>query len=338
MTQPRERQICLDETPYYHCINRCVRRAFLCGEDNDTGKSFEHRKQWLVDKFTQLAAIFCIDVCAYAVMSNHYHLVLKVNKEQAESLSDVEVAERWYQLFSGHPIVSRWLKNDKLYESELLVVMEIIAKWRERLYEIGWFMRCLNEHVARQANQEDNCKGRFWEGRYKSQALLDEGALLACMMYVDLNPIRAKMADTPEDSDFTSVQQRIKAVKLNKPTNKSDEISTETKLVQPGALLPFSGCLDRESGVDIPFDLLDYLQLIDWTGREIKADKRGAIPRNLSPIFERLGLNQDDWLDIIKDFSRHFTTAAGSELHMKSMAMHTKRTCCRTLKALHLYQ
>ncbi|WP_240352513.1 transposase [Agarivorans sp. Alg241-V36] len=91
MTRAREQQICLDSTPYYHCICRCVRRAYLCGEDRVTGTSFEHRKQWIVDKFTQLTQVFSVEVCAYAVMSNHYHLVLRVNQEQAEQWSGVIV-------------------------------------------------------------------------------------------------------------------------------------------------------------------------------------------------------------------------------------------------------
>ena len=68
MTQARKSQISLSDTPYYHCMGRCVRRAFLCGEDNLTGKDYSHRKDWIIDKLRELAQIFAIDVCAYAVM------------------------------------------------------------------------------------------------------------------------------------------------------------------------------------------------------------------------------------------------------------------------------
>ena len=94
-------------------------------------------------------------------------------------------------------------------DAQVAVVNELIEKWRSRLYEIGWFMRGVNETIARMANEEENQKGRFWEGRYKSQALLDEAAVLTCMAYVDLNPIRANMTDDLVKSDFTSIQQRL---------------------------------------------------------------------------------------------------------------------------------
>ncbi len=105
MTRARYTQVSLDSTSYYHCICRCVRRAFLCGQD------YEHRRQWVVDRLAVLAKVFAIDLCAYAVMSNHYHVVLRINRNKALSWTDEEVAERWMKLFSGPLIVKRWVKG-----------------------------------------------------------------------------------------------------------------------------------------------------------------------------------------------------------------------------------
>jgi REP element-mobilizing transposase RayT len=212
MTRPRSQLVSLSDTPWYHVVSRCVRRAFLCGEDAATGRNFDHRRGWIEARIRQLASVFTIDVAAYAVMSNHYHIVLKVDRERAESLSEDDVLERWSRIFTGPMLVQRYLdpeKRDALGEAELDRVREDAAVYRERLADLSWYMRVLNEGIARLANQEDGVKGRFWEGRFKSQALLDEEALLAAMAYVDLNPIRAGMAETPEESDYTSVQARL---------------------------------------------------------------------------------------------------------------------------------
>ncbi len=107
MTRARDQIVSLEATPYYHCMARCVRRAFLFGEDSVTGKRFDHRKQWVVDKLSHLAELFCIDICAYAVISNHYHLVLRIDAERAAKLSDKAVLERRTQLLKG----TCWFKS-----------------------------------------------------------------------------------------------------------------------------------------------------------------------------------------------------------------------------------
>ena len=191
MTRPRSSLISLADTPWYHVVNRCVRRAFLCGQDAATGQCFEHRRGWIETRIRELASVFTIDVAAYAVMSNHYHAVLRVDAARAQALGDDEVLRRWTQLFTGPLLVQRYLGGALLGEAERLKVAEFAALYRQRLADVSWFMRVLNETIARQANAEDGCTGRFWEGRFKSQALLDEQALLAAMAYVDLNPIRA---------------------------------------------------------------------------------------------------------------------------------------------------
>lgn len=100
MPKPRKALVLLEEAPYYHCVSRCLRRAFLCVVDSHTGKSYEHRRQWIVDRLKQLTVVFAIDICAYAVMSNHYHVILHVDTQCAAEWNEQEVIARWERLFS----------------------------------------------------------------------------------------------------------------------------------------------------------------------------------------------------------------------------------------------
>ncbi|WP_299734597.1 transposase [uncultured Endozoicomonas sp.] len=142
---------------------RCVRRAFLCGRDKFSGKNYEHRRRWVEDRLKKLSGIFALEICAYTVMSNHYHVILHIHREQAESWSMKEVLSRWTQLFSGPMLVQRYLAGITLDEGNLLKVEEFSEEYRRRLKDISWSMRCLNEHLAREANIEDGCKGRFYK-------------------------------------------------------------------------------------------------------------------------------------------------------------------------------
>ena len=212
MTQPRSQIVSLEDTPYYHCISRCVRQAFLCGKDRYSGQNFDHRKPWLLARLKLLREVFAIDITAYAVMSNHYHVVLHVDQARSQSWDRDTVIRRWLLLYKGDPLVHCYLRGELQSEAEYRQLDRLVDTWRDRLSSISWFMGCLNEYIARKANREDDCKGRFWEGRFKSQALLDDAALLSCMVYVDLNPIRAGLSTTLESSDFTSIQARIRRV------------------------------------------------------------------------------------------------------------------------------
>ena len=296
MTQPRSQQVSLLDTPYYHCVSRCVRRAFLCGNDERTGVCYEHRRQWIVDRMRLLSSIFTLDICAYAVMNNHYHLVVKI--DSSKQFSNQEVIQRWLTLYKGPLLVQRFAQGETLDQAECKTVDDIVTVWRNRLQDLSWFMKCLNEPIARMANQEDNCTGHFWESRFKCQPLLSEEALLSCMAYVDLNPVRAGMADTPEDSEFTSVQERIKpkfdaeaAIRLQQDNQYLNEFNLALK-----PLLHFDKTIKNETQNGIPFPFSDYLKLVDWTGRAIRNDKRGHIPSNLPPILQRLNIPIDRWL------------------------------------------
>jgi len=236
-------------------------------------------------------------------MSNHYHLVLKINHEQSQLLSDHDVIERWTSLFNGNVLISRYLKGECKTTAELDKAGEIISIWRDRLTDISWFMRCLNETIAHMANKEDNCSGRFWEGRFKSQALLNEQALLSCMAYVDLNPVRAGVSGSLDESQFTSIEQRIKQFSIQKKQKVNNDMLS----------VKLSDFIGSQQSDGIPYLFKDYLELVDWTGRAIRDDKKGHIDDSEPKIIDKLGFSADIWLQSVEQFSKHCYSHIGTE-------------------------
>ena len=318
MTTARSQLICPEITPYYHCVSRCVRRSFLCGIDAFTGQSYEHRRDWIEQRIQSLAAIYTIRICSYAVMSNHYHLVVCIDKDRGNKLTDHEVVERWCTAHKTPVVIQRWLAGQATSSSEQKNCAKFIQTWRKRLYSLSWFMRELNYGIAVQANKEDECTGRFWEGRFKSQALLDEKALLAAMAYVDLNPIRAKIAKTPEKSEFTSIKARLQTLSQGQTTS--------------SFLADFIGYDHKDKSKGIPFRLMDYLELVDWIGRHIKQSK-GYIESTQPEILRRLTLPQQECLALCTQLEKKSTCWIGTthRLHHAKASLNKKR-----MVALHI--
>jgi len=355
MGLPRSTYVRAGQEGVYHCFSRCVRRAFLYGFDAMTNQDFSHRKAWLVDRLRHLAAIFAIEVCAYAIMANHYHTILRTRPDIVATWSDREVAIRWLTLFPRH-CAMRGAASPPAEEDicALEHCPERIAQLRQRLCSLSWFMGRLNEFIARAANKEDRVKGRFWESRFKCQALLDDAAIAACMVYVDLNPIRAALAETPEDSDFTSIQERIRA--WNKETMTEDSVPLEAAQNVPAILRTdmimsenageiSSSIPEHPSAVNNSLDAAalpscwlcpissesqrrgilnmttaEYFDLVDKSGRMTRSDKRGAIDADLAPILLRIGANPDAWLETISRFGSKFRLAAGLLPNLRNFA------------------
>jgi len=335
----------------YHVINRTIRRAFLSGFDAYTGKDFSYRKLWIENRFKFLSECFSIDVCGFSVMSNHYHLILRIRPDIVESWSPEKVARNWWQLFPkrrdshGHPEQPKDVDLEQiLFDPKTGHPTGRLGLLRSRLMSISWFMRCLNEFIAKKANREDECTGRFWEGRFKSTELLDQAAMLACLAYVDLNPIHAGIASTPEASDFTSAQKRIqnklsqaRLADLREQYQQKLEQKTQTRELE-NAMAELKQTIDATNWLSpmarLPLDqpvqgitsflnmeLEEYLELLDWTGRQHRLDKKGQIPDELETILRRLEIDTESWLKTVKSFDSWFHHVAGTVKAIREAAL-----------------
>lgn len=303
MGYPRSSLVPPDTTGVYHCVSRCVRRAWLCGEDPLTGRSFEHRRAWVEERLIEICGYFAVSLLAYAVMSNHVHVVLRVDAEVVDSWSDEEVAERWARLFG---------RADETPEQRALRIAAMIedaqrmATLRSRLRSLAWFMRCLAEPIARRANGEDEVTGRFWEGRYKCQALLDDAAVAAAMCYVDLNPIRAGIAEELADSEHTSIATRLERAKRDR-----GDLTCPLAPVAGIGRFVMSMCA------------ADYIDLVDWTGRQVRPDKKGAITPGVPTALSRLQVQPAAWESHVQAIRGGYWRAIGrvDQLLAKAVSM-----------------
>jgi hypothetical protein len=325
-----------------HCTQRCVRGAFLCGKDLVSGKSFEHRREWIRCRLEFLASVFGIDCLTYTVLSNHAHVVLRSRPDVVKSWSDEEVARRWLRLHPKPTYPKKNARSDNPEEPQVSEINRIVndsarlAKLRQRLSDVSWWMSSLAENIARRSNAEDQCQGRFWQGRFGCVNLLDKASLLACAMYVDLNPIRAAMAESPETSQYTGAKDRIDDLTTRaKQSGLSDhDWERAGSGCQSGWLSPIEASPSQDAtGPDpditgrraslkgfLSISLTEYLQLLDWTGRSIRADKRGSIPNQLAPILSRIGLDANRWCKVVTRFGKLFKRAAGSTEHLAEEA------------------
>jgi len=324
-----------EEVAIVHVMNRTVRRCFLLGDDPVTGKNYDHRKAWMEDELQHLALYFGCDLLCYSILSNHFHLILRSRPDVVATWDDAEVARRWMMLCPKRRTSDR--QPAEPTPGELQTILSNPAALREirtRLSDISWWMRLLCQKIGRWANREDGELGKFWQARYRAVRLLDEAAILACAAYVDLNPIRAALAESIETSPYTSAQQR--ALELQRHTSSSQTIDSGTVHAQhtaqsspSRAIAQFLSpvCLSEDgSGIGpcvhtgglrasdkgfLRLSAAAYLELLDWTARQLRSDKRGATPASAARLFERLGIDERSWCELTKNFGRLFNSVAG---------------------------
>lgn len=317
MATARKYQIYLDLTPYYYCTNKCInkkeRRTFLSGTDPKTKINYDKRKLWVINKIEELQKIFSISICSYAVVEDSYHLVVKSNHEEVNLLSNEEIINRWSKIFiSFPPFVQQYISGELKAKTKIKKAEKSISEMRIKMADISWFMRCLNEDIARTANVEDNVAGRFWHQRYETKALLDKTAIIIAMNYVDLLPIINNEVTTLAKCS-TSVKARIKTHKNNK---------------EKTFLLPIKTKYKANS---IDFDLDDYINIINWTSKGILGKQPKKIKDEILASFKKLPINFETWTNLTQNFVNKTSFAVGNPSNLNNFNITTGKKFCKSI-------
>ncbi len=313
MRKPRRQQLDFENGGFCHLSSRCVRQSFLLGRDFDTGKDFSYRRDWIEKRVLFLTSVFSVELFGYAIMENHYHLVVNFIPKLAALWSPEEVARRWLRL--------RPRKTPELNDSwveEVLSDPDYLEELRERLCTAPYFMKELNEYIARRANHEEKTTGAFWSGRYYSRSIKNEDDMVGCMAYVDLNPMRAGVVKNPEQpGQHTSLVRRLEEIEFHQaqvnasshetlviaessdksshPDQSRDEDSDKTQHPIPlRPLVSGHGRLVTRSldvGTDIPITLNSYRHRVS-----VLATHGAGLPRKKCRR-SRKRPSSEDWLD-----------------------------------------
>jgi hypothetical protein len=338
---PRSETVDPFEVAVHHCFNRCVRQERLCGDQ------FEYRRQWIRDHCQMLAQLFAVEITFHGLMGNHLHFELRSRPDIVRTWSDPECLERWMRISkSTKAFHDDWPEIDErllaMRLAERLPDAEYLQQVRRNLSDISCLMGALEENIARRANAEDGTHGHFWESRYKNLNCVDETGILLCGLYIDLNQVRAGEAPTPEDSRWTSAYERIQGRQWQadqEAGRMSEEdaaqgppdgwLSALTVQEGPEADIRetvYSSTPWRASDLGIiPYSLEYYLELLDWTGRQIRSDKPSAIPAHLAPILERLGIRESFLIEVVKNLTSIFRRGVGRLENLRKLAQRAGR-------------
>ncbi|MCC9600515.1 hypothetical protein LOC67_08075 [Stieleria sp. JC731] len=316
------------EPTVVHVINRTVRRCFLLGDDPISGQNFDHRKQWIEDLLERFAGLFGIELLCYSILSNHYHLILRTRPEIVAQWDDYEVSRRWLLICPRRKINGQAAIPTQSEIDSIRNCPTKIAEIRKRLSDVSWWMRLLNQRVAQRANRDDEQCGRFWQDRFRAIRIDDEASLLACAAYVDLNPIRAGLAQTIDRSEFTSIRLRIDSDRQAK--HQSDRIrqngqparyrrdaflaklTIDERKDEVGVAESVSGHRLSDKGF-LPISNAAYVELLEWTAiHRTKQKSLGDSHRDLPDALSQIGISHEAWRSLVDHFNTIFGHVAAS--------------------------
>jgi len=320
----------------FHVWNRCVRRAFLTGKDPVTGRDYSHRRGWFLNRLEQLAGLFAIDVGFLAILANHFHLMLRTMPRVSKRWGQEEVARRWLTATRLAKCMDDSLPQPPEDEVRKLAKdANAITQLRKRLANPSWFVGPLCENMTRRSNFEEGISGKFFESRFQCRECLDQNATLVCALYTDLNAWRAGEAASIETSRYTSIFLRLKAVQERQHAKKRvdgwlGELTMTPETLEDELLASVSRTGRRASDLGfLPIQLEEYLRLLKWVARQLRAGTRDTVPADLESILDHMSVRGEGLMEVMEDYEDLFCTVIGSPEQMRAAADRMGVRCVR---------
>lgn len=317
----------------FHITDRCVRQDFLLGDGKTARKTEKSRRYVILKRLKTLASAYAIDILRFALMDNHMHVELRNRPDLVQQMSDLEVARRTLIIFPGYCQANADAKRKRMPKPTAEDIQKLaedkqrIREMRTNLSSVSSFMKSLKFYTSRYFNLVDGKRGAFWESRYNIKVLLDDLSILLCALYIDLNPIRAGMALTPETSIFTSAFYQILAARMLAKSPAVKRARLPDSFLPPVKISPHEADRLKSSlatrASDFGFTDMtsqEYLMLLDLMGRIVTKKHNGAIPNDLPPIFERMNLNWDNFVHLVNAYETLFCCYVGTKESLDNKA------------------
>ena len=252
---PRKDVVREGEVGIYHVWSRCAQQWHLMGQEEEWRIDFGHRRQWLESLLRYHSQVFAVDLANFSILSNHFHLVVRTRPDIVETWSDEMVAARWklaWPEFDQEAMTWSREVDDRMIQ-RLVDDPKKFDLARKGLGSLSWFMARIKEAFSKLCNAEAGRSGAFWDERFGARELLDERAVLTCMSYVDMNQVKAGVAETLADSSRSAIAVRIAELQQAEAVAAASDVLKDKKSVllsESEALNLFRGCHLAPIGTD----------------------------------------------------------------------------------------
>lgn len=310
-----------NQVAVYHCWATTLPKMVLCGKKGK--KDYDHRKEWIRARLVQMSEVFAVEVCGYSINKDRLDVVIRVRPDVAKKWSKEEVARRWKMI---HPqdrdreLEFETVKPSKQQTQELLADKGQLEECRKRLFDVTWFVRDLCEAVARRMNREEGRKGRVWYGRFRTRQILDAPAALAACVALEASPVLSGCTGDIAQGGYSSACDRIAGVKARaKAKARAPRSNDPDAWLNPLDAGKPRGKTPAKSA--FPMNPSDYVQVVEWTGKQFAAKKMDAAPpADVAAAIKKMGLDPENWLEFVANLNERFTRAVGSPALMAKEA------------------